>query len=721
VLDPPQGKYAHRTKDYQDFVTAVNEWRTDKGQTKTASRKGSAAKRAAAAEMGAKAEKQGQLQPPGKSKKARTSTLYDFGFGKDIGQWNRSIARNMARFFLGEAIADKKADSPLWHTLVDNLLMAGKAGCTTPPYALLAQSGAKPDQQTHIVLPTRYDIGGALLDEQYESVAKQVQQRAFGKDGTKQCGFGLTSDGTNRFSRGVMNVALTFKDGGVVFWDLKETSGETKNASWITDFIVDCVLNDDFPLDPKDLVTITMDGACRTAFSAIETAFREHPDLSPVVCLWCSAHTFQLLLKAIADIDGIDTLIQDCRDVITFVRAHDKPTAFLRAKAGKGLVRWVETRFATIFLCMERLREVSRELKLVVASDEWDEYAQTVKDKSTRGKLDVFVDHVLDVRFWNRITKTLELVEPIYAALRRCDSDEPTVGVVYQLFLEVQEHAKEWEETKFDGVKTGASGRAFDPQECTLLSNCNHEDTGRDAGKIWSAVDIVAFRWGKMDGATSTGTVHLAARHCNPAYRNYEHDVGGQAQLVKYLRMFKDNKQWGDQAFSEWQDYQTWARVSPDDDLAGLFYIGPDGSRVEKDTCSASGPAHGLRGADWWIDLPFERQKQWGKIREVAMKLLSQTSSESAAERHFSTIEQIQPKMRASLSVPSVRKRSFVLAEIHSSIDRRASVLLTANDLDEHEAGSRPDSLYSDLSEDCLEADLSEDSLEDPRYCRSPI
>ena len=80
-------------------------------------------------------------------------------------------------------------------------------------------------------------------------------------------------------------------------------------------------------------------------------------------------------------------------------------------------------------------------------------------------------------------------------------------------------------------------------------------------------------------------------------------------------------------------------------------------------------------------------------------------------------------KMRASLSVASVRKRSFVLAEVQSSIDRRASallidrrasVLLTAADLDEHEASGRPDSLYSDLSEDRLEADLSEDSLEDP-------
>lgn len=48
--------------------------------------------------------------------------------------------------------------------------------------------------------------------------------------------------------------------------------------------------------------------------------------------------------------------------------------------------------------------------------------------------------------------------------------------------------------------------------------------------------------------------------------------------------------------------------------------------------------------------------------------MLSQTSTESAAERHFSAVEVVPPIFRATLSIRSVQRRAFVRAKINSEI-----------------------------------------------------
>ena len=137
--------------------------------------------------------------------------------------------------------------------------------------------------------------------------------------------------------------------------------------------------------------------------------------------------------------------------------------------------------------------------------------------------------------------------------------------------------------------------------------------------------------------------------------------------------------------------------TADDEEGLELFFTGPAGNRMERDTCSWHGEARGLRGSDWWIELPFKWQQRWPRLRTVAMKGLSQTSTESAAERHFSAVEIIQPKVRATLSPQSIQKRAFVRAEIHGTIARDAAkmvALLTPEDLDRHETSGRPDDVY---------------------------
>jgi hypothetical protein len=162
------------------------------------------------------------------------------------------------------------------------------------------------------------------------------------------------------------------------------------------------------------------------------------------------------------------------------------------------------------------------------------------------------------------------------------------------------------------------------------------------------------------------------------------------------MKLFFGNDETAGKAFSEWQDYQL------EDHYGELFFkTDAAGTKIEKPTCSWTGERRGLGGADWWIELPYEYQQRWSTVRNVAIKVLSQTSTESAAERHFSAVEVIQPKMRAALNPESLQKRSFLRAEIHGELASRgttALTLLTVADVEAHEASGKGSSSYHDYN-----------------------
>jgi len=114
----------------------------------------------------------------------------------------------------------------------------------------------------------------------------------------------------------------------------------------------------DFPLDPMDLMIIIMDGGERSSFDRIENTFSGHPKLPSIMCVWCAAHGFSLLLKALGNLDGIDDLIDDVRFVINYIRNHGTPRSVLRDLHRLRVLVWAATRFGTIFICMERLIEL---------------------------------------------------------------------------------------------------------------------------------------------------------------------------------------------------------------------------------------------------------------------------------------------------------------------------------------------------------------------------
>ena len=98
-------------------------------------------------------------------------------------------------------------------------------------------------------------------------------------------GFSATSGGTDRIGKEVANLVLLYKDGTTTFLKLHISSGETKDAAYITKLLVGWFTVDGFPLDPMDLMLIIIYGGKKSSFNLIEQTFAGHSKFPSIMCL----------------------------------------------------------------------------------------------------------------------------------------------------------------------------------------------------------------------------------------------------------------------------------------------------------------------------------------------------------------------------------------------------------------------------------------------------
>ena len=514
-----------------------------------------------------------------------------------------------------------------------------------------------------VKLPTRYMLAGRILDETCEQYIEELKDRAFGLDGTATCGWGMSSDGTTRYKHGMINICLLLppKLGIIrispIYWKLIGTRGQgSKTPKWQAKVLMEAAKDPDIPCDPKDLITIILDGACATSFEEVEKAFFADASTGNVVCQWCSTHSLQLLLKAVGNIDGIKQLIVEARKVITFIRDHGKPTEILDTfSKGKGVIKWGDTRFGTIFLAQERLVEIETELLQMIHCDEWNAYAggTNIKKVATREKAYEMVQILEDPTFFRRMKKVMQLVEPIFAILRKTDSNMPTVGVITQYMLDAKAVTNAWEKEKFDEIDGGVAFTKTGPNKVTLLADGSAEDSKAGA----TASDQLEFRWAKMynAGKGRGGHLHSAARAVNPCFREYEDVVDIHSYVRKDFETYVTftYPELAQSILSEYEDYmQT--------NMNGDVF-------ADKSTCDYK-ESKGVEGLRFWQTLHFSHRRRWDNLRTFAMRTISLSSSESDSERQFSGAAFHQPDGRSSMLIPRLSKLCFARDEILKSI-----------------------------------------------------
>lgn len=219
------------------------------------------------------------------------------------------------------------------------------------------------------------------------------------------------------------------------------------------------------------------------------------------------------------------------------------------------------------------------------------------------------------------------------------------------------------------------------------MSMGTKEATGRGADAPWTAQDIVSFRWGKMYNAGSGmgGKLSALAHVVNPCFHADEspRDQGILEDAYAVLTYMLGQAC----AMAVWGELQAYLSTPKDSSL----FVGADGLRHED--CDYAHPAaRGFQGAQWWFKVPPPHCFQWGTLRKVAMQVLKQTVTETAAERHYSQLDNTQSSKRASMAPEKGGRLTFVKSEIQHGIDLRSSNFQSPEDLEvfDLEDGLRP-------------------------------
>ena len=140
-------------------------------------------------------------------------------------------------------------------------------------------------QKNTCKLPHRTAMMNNILPSLDKKLTAQVEAKISGL--LQQTGAMIISDGwTLVQSRPIVN-ALLATPAGTMFVTALDTSGNTKDAKFIADFISKIIEDK----GPANIVAVCMDGACTTSFPLI-TAKYEH-----VFCFICPAHSLDNFFK----------------------------------------------------------------------------------------------------------------------------------------------------------------------------------------------------------------------------------------------------------------------------------------------------------------------------------------------------------------------------------------------------------------------------------------
>ena len=280
-----------------------------------------------------------------------------------------------------------------------------------------------------------------------------------------------------------------------------------------------------------------------------------------------------------------------------------------------------------------------------------------------------------------RVRKKLDLCQFLYQQLRRVDGDDPTMGIMYQMWLETEDKAREWHKDRF-AVGDAEGFRKAGPDAVTLCALGSSEASGRDVDHPWTAEEIVAFRWNKMDTAGSGmgGRLTALAHVVNPAF-HADASVRDVTVLKDACDVVK-HRLGASMAMKIWGQLQEHLDTSK---TSELFVDAGTGQRHR--ACNYEHEeARGLEGRDFWYKLPPPNCFEWAELRVESMMVLSATATETAAERHYSQLDATQHEKRASLDPGKAGRLTFIKSEIHQGVADRSSNYLSMEDLEAFDA-----------------------------------
>ncbi|KAF8405303.1 hypothetical protein HHK36_010206 [Tetracentron sinense] len=285
------------------------------------------------------------------------------------------------------------------------------------------------------------------------------------------------------------------------------------------------------------------------------------------------------------------------------------------------LLKVAITRFASHYITLKRLIDVREALRTTMVSDAWKSWTQACIDEKTRDTAtNIEVDVMCD-EFWSRVELVLLVTKPIYKMIKFTDQEGPLIGDIYEGMDSILGHIR---------------------------------DNLRGKDELFSIVEkIVTERWEKMNIP-----LHCLAHALTPKYYDLDYLQLPAPGGGKRIPPDQDN---------DILDgvLEALSKITQDEaqaDIVRKQYFTFVGKKERFSTAAAIRDAKNpqVDVLEWW-------QFHGGstpQLRNIAIKVLSQSVSTSSAERVWSTYSYIHSVKRNRLN--STRADSLVY--IHSNL-----------------------------------------------------
>lgn len=247
------------------------------------------------------------------------------------------------------------------------------------------------------------------------------------KEGWKKFGCTIISDGwSDTRRRHIINI-LVSSCLGTYFLRAVDAgkAGEHITAEFIYHHIEKAILD----VGVENVVQVVTDNAsnCKRMGEMVE---REFPS---IVWTPCAAHSLDLLIEDIGSLGWVKPVLDDATRIASFFRKKHQALAIFRSHSPKDIVHPSKTRFAYMYVVLDRLYEVRDALRRSVVDAPW-RLMHNANHETTRS----IQRKVLDEDFWSDVHGITLVLKPIFLHLRITDMEGSTMGLFYHLFKKMR-------------------------------------------------------------------------------------------------------------------------------------------------------------------------------------------------------------------------------------------------------------------------------------------
>lgn len=232
---------------------------------------------------------------------------------------------------------------------------------------------------------------------------------------------------TDMRKRNVYNI-LVSSCKGVMFMRAIDASvpGTVVTGAFIWQHIRQTVLE----IGARHVVQVITDNGsnCVSMGRMLEDEFPE------IVWTPCAAHSLDLMIEDVAKIPWISEIFAIARSMVRFVTKRPKVLYMYRAHSDLELLKPSKTRFAYMFIVIERLVRVQQGLLRTVVSREWMAWEDREQPKAV-----AFVRAVMRESWWDDAKALVKATQPLYSVLRITDMEGSTLGLLYEFMDRIGE------------------------------------------------------------------------------------------------------------------------------------------------------------------------------------------------------------------------------------------------------------------------------------------